>query len=201
MGVYQRFLTVSAHLIVEAMLRGETFFKTERGQVSIASTRLKTYMKGIVCVECGREGQYFALERHTGCLRDNAHFNLYHKKRPGASEILMTSDHIIAKVNGGSNELENRQPMCCICNSIKSNHSSVEEGRRVSQVARELNRPKKLIKLESSITYCIEMIEKNNISKNWSRILSLKVKEYMRQERMINELTNIETNFGGSRKR
>lgn len=31
----------------------------------------------------------------------------------------MTVDHIVAKKNGGGNEIENLQPMCCHCNSIK----------------------------------------------------------------------------------
>jgi hypothetical protein len=33
--------------------------------------------------------------------------------------IMMTVDHIVAKKNGGGNEIENLQPMCCHCNSIK----------------------------------------------------------------------------------
>lgn len=32
---------------------------------------------------------------------------------------MMTVDHFIAKKNGGSNDIENLQPMCCHCNSIK----------------------------------------------------------------------------------
>ena len=33
--------------------------------------------------------------------------------------VMMTVDHIIAKKNGGGNELENLQPMCSYCNSVK----------------------------------------------------------------------------------
>jgi len=34
--------------------------------------------------------------------------------------ILMTVDHILARANGGGEELENKQPMCSCCNSKKS---------------------------------------------------------------------------------
>ena len=33
--------------------------------------------------------------------------------------VMMTVDHIIAKKNGGGNEIENLQPMCSYCNSAK----------------------------------------------------------------------------------
>ena len=33
--------------------------------------------------------------------------------------VMMTVDHIVAKKNGGGNELENLQPMCCHCNTTK----------------------------------------------------------------------------------
>lgn len=185
MAGYQRILTIPANLVVEAMLRGEKNFFTEKGSVSINSTRLKTYMKGLVCVHCDREGNYFAMERHTSSLSKKFHLNLYHLRRPGACEIMMTSDHILAKFNGGGNELENRQPMCCICNSWKGSYATVEEGKNASKVAREKNRPKKLARLESSITYCIGMVEKNDLVKNWSNILRINVTEYMRQERIL----------------
>lgn len=33
--------------------------------------------------------------------------------------VMLTVDHIVAKKNGGGNELDNLQPMCSLCNSIK----------------------------------------------------------------------------------
>lgn len=33
--------------------------------------------------------------------------------------VMMTVDHVIAKKNGGSNDIENLQPMCCHCNTAK----------------------------------------------------------------------------------
>lgn len=35
------------------------------------------------------------------------------------SEVLLTADHVIPATQGGSNNLENRQPLCRPCNSVK----------------------------------------------------------------------------------
>lgn len=40
------------------------------------------------------------------------------KKEP---EVKLTEDHIIALTNGGIDDIENIQPLCQVCNSIKSN--------------------------------------------------------------------------------
>jgi hypothetical protein len=77
--------------------------------------------KGIKCCCCPTEGKYFALEKTPGNGRskyNNWHFNLYGKDQFGR-EVLMTKDHITARSKGGSNELENLQPMCMICNTKK----------------------------------------------------------------------------------
>lgn len=77
--------------------------------------------KGVKCCSCDTTGEYFALEKTPGNGRskyNNWHFNLYGKDLFGR-EVLMTKDHITARSKGGSNELENLQPMCMICNTKK----------------------------------------------------------------------------------
>jgi hypothetical protein len=75
--------------------------------------------KGVVCVECGIEGKYFALERSRYQEGNRCHFNLYGINEAG-EEVLITKDHIIPKSKGGKNHLNNYQVMCFECNVQKS---------------------------------------------------------------------------------
>lgn len=85
--------------------------------INMASNRYKTFKhKGIVCVECGITGQYFAKEKWGNS--DSFHFNLYAVDIDG-NEVLMTKDHIEAKSKGGSGNLDNFQTMCLPCNMAK----------------------------------------------------------------------------------
>jgi len=79
--------------------------------------------KEVVCVKCGIEGKFFALECcKENCTQDNLsyHFNLYGIDKNGA-EVLITKDHIIPKSKGGANHLANMQVMCSPCNQEKDN--------------------------------------------------------------------------------
>lgn len=84
------------------------------------SQRYQTFfIKGMTCVECGVQGQYFAKEKH---LNDEYyHLNLYGIDQNG-EEVLMTKDHIIPKSKGGDNHISNYQCMCTKCNQMKGNH-------------------------------------------------------------------------------
>ncbi|MBC8550165.1 MAG: HNH endonuclease [Candidatus Brocadiales bacterium] len=73
---------------------------------------------GCVCVECGLEGTYFALEKHKYQRTPKYHFNLYGKDANG-NEVMLTKDHIMPRAKGGSDELDNFQPMCAKCNTKK----------------------------------------------------------------------------------
>ncbi len=73
--------------------------------------------KGIYCITCGIAGSVFVLETHS--LDISPHLNLYAVKENG-EKVLMTKDHIMPKSKGGSNTLENYQPMCTVCNSKKA---------------------------------------------------------------------------------
>lgn len=87
------------------------------GEVIYAlSDRYKLFFsKGYKCIDCGLEGKYFALEKDRKA--NGYHLNLYSIK--DGEEILMTKDHIIPKSKGGTDELNNYQTMCRICNIKK----------------------------------------------------------------------------------
>ena len=90
--------------------------------IKMGSHRYKTFKyKGITCVNCGIEGQYFAKERfnHNNLL--TYHFNMYAVK-PDGTEVLMTKDHRIPKSKGGTDTLDNYQTMCTRCNSKKADN-------------------------------------------------------------------------------
>jgi len=76
---------------------------------------------GCVCVECGLEGTYFALEKHKYQRTPKYHFNLYGKDEKG-KEIMLTKDHIMPRAKGGSEDLDNFQPMCSTCNTRKGDN-------------------------------------------------------------------------------
>lgn len=87
--------------------------------IKLTSHRYKVYAeKGVQCVHCGIKGTYFALEKSLAQNTKKYHFNLYGINRHGA-EVMITVDHIIPKAKGGKDNLENKQPLCFICNGKK----------------------------------------------------------------------------------
>jgi hypothetical protein len=84
--------------------------------------RLLTYrVHGTNCcvLGCKVKGEYFAIE-----TLSNLHTPLYHLNLYGVAdgrEVMLTSDHRIPKSRGGSNSIDNRQPMCCPHNAKKGN--------------------------------------------------------------------------------
>jgi hypothetical protein len=89
--------------------------------VKATSDRYKCFLtKGYDCVACGAKGSFFAIEKAKNNLQTNKyHLNLYAINSDN-KEILMTKDHIFPKSKGGKDQIENYQPMCIVCNKLKS---------------------------------------------------------------------------------
>jgi len=88
--------------------------------INMASHRLQLFAtKGLVCVNCGLVGTFFAKERHFSQEGSCFHFNLYGICGDG-KEVLMTKDHIKPKSKGGKDHIDNYQVMCECCNASKA---------------------------------------------------------------------------------
>lgn len=166
------------------------------GMVGISSNRMLTYTKGTVCVHCKREIHYFAVEKHRH-EKEGWHLNPYHKSKKG-QEVLMTSDHIVAKANNGGNELANRQCMCQPCNTAKGQYDSVVDAEISKEVARAAidsnleSTRRKLSKIESSIRIVKSLILKGDTSKNWEGILQ---RDIMKQKEYLGKIEELEKNY------
>ena len=112
------------------------------------STRYSLFIKkGVQCVACGIEGQYFIKERHQSHKpklynpNANYHFNLYGIDEFG-EEVLLTKDHVIPKSRGGSDSVENMIPMCTKCNCEKG-HTLPKKWQEEHPEAQQLPKGKK----------------------------------------------------------
>ncbi len=173
-GAYIRKLSIPTHLIVAAIDKGAKRYGIGNGlYVSLAGARIRTFAKGCDCVHCGKKGHFFAAERHRKSDPNKLHLNLYHVQKGGA-ELMMTSDHIIAKANGGGNSVENRQPMCQQCNSLKADFDTMEEavaakGVRVERDSSPIAFAQKIAGSYRTIQYAKQRLGED---KKWSHILS-----------------------------
>lgn len=87
------------------------------GEEIKVTNRLRTYLAGTDCAECGAKGTHFRKTRQSDQPRP--HLNLYAVNSDG-HEVLMTSDHIVPRSKGGKDALGNLQPLCANCNRRKA---------------------------------------------------------------------------------
>lgn len=79
--------------------------------------RLRVFwLKGLKCVYCNITGNAIIKSRNNA---GQIHYDLYRYSKQG--RLLMTVDHILPKSLGGTNDIENLQPMCRKCNDRKGN--------------------------------------------------------------------------------
>lgn len=99
-------------------------------RIKLHSLRLQTFkFKGCVCVRCGLIGTKFIVERdmyHKKMINEGPyHINLYGYTIHG-TERLFTKDHILARANGGRDQLSNMQTMCENCNRKKAHYDEFD---------------------------------------------------------------------------
>lgn len=125
------------------------------------------YHKGCKCVECGIEGTQLAY----GKDKHSVHLDVYTD-----DFYPLTVDHIIPKSLGGSDDLDNLQPMCCLCNWKKGNgvHHALK-GKRIYPVVSNVkcleNHIRNFISLEkiNPLDHCgaliFKKVKKNKVKK------------------------------------
>lgn len=95
---------------------GEMYYVDEEGNRGKVRRAKVFCEKGTKCIDCDLIGTFFVLDKWA----DGAfHLDLMAVDSVG-DEVLMTIDHIHAKSKGGKDTMENYQPMCTICNYLKS---------------------------------------------------------------------------------
>lgn len=114
--------------LIDKNTKAEMYYLGNR--VKLHSLRLQTFKhKGCVCFRCGLIGTKFIVERdlyHHKMLNTGPyHINLYGHTVHG-NERLFTKDHILARANGGRDQLDNMQTMCENCNRKKAHHHEFE---------------------------------------------------------------------------
>jgi len=110
--------------------------------VKMNSQRYQTFRdKGCSCIECGREGTHFRLQRHTSNKLDNdrCHFGLW-----SDDGVQLTKDHIIPKSIGGSDSIGNYTTMCSLCNNDKSNKCTAEDIKNGEAIKGHIPQPQEI---------------------------------------------------------
>lgn len=116
---YVRFNTIAIPVFLPLIEAGADRINIGGHEVGRSSLRLQTFKAyGTTCVVCGLEASFFAVEAFHHSPDGHRHVNLWGRRETG-EEVLFTSDHRVAKVNGGIDGLSNRQTMCSPCNAKK----------------------------------------------------------------------------------
>ena len=176
---YIRFATLDTDIVVKAMLAGKQSLQHDGITISLQSSRIKTFTKGTCCVHCGLQASYFAIEKQG---KGRWHLNLYHRTTAG-KQIMLTSDHILAKANGGGGEVENRQPMCAPCNALKSDFPSIEAAiaakqARYVQGSSVESYYNTLIRRYDTVNYTLLKMSEADTSKDWFAVYKRAKKKF-----------------------
>ncbi len=90
--------------------------------MKMGSQRYYTFAKSLKCEYCNLVGSIFYKERSMGkdgkSQNCGFHFNLYAINENG-EEVMMTKDHVVAKVRGGKDVISNYVTCCKHCNEEK----------------------------------------------------------------------------------
>lgn len=88
-------------------------FETTNGtmRVSVGGVRLQKLSKSQTCIRCGVVGTLWLIQQDPPAA---PHLNLYADTEAGL--VIMTIDHTIPRVKGGTSTLENLTVMCGPCN-------------------------------------------------------------------------------------
>ena len=94
------------------------------GKIFALNKKLKTFLrKGTDCVSCGAVGQFYQTKNNPDLRKCTGQSSvllvLYAMPLDSNNLTQMTQDHIYPKSLGGSNGLNNKQPMCRVCNGNK----------------------------------------------------------------------------------
>ena len=112
----------------------------------VGHRRLEVFrQKGFKCVFCGIEATHLGLtiDRNGG-----KHWDVY------TNNLLMNVDHIVPLSKGGSNNMDNLQPSCSLCNTIKGNGDAV--------ISKITNNPFKLKYYKKGFTIGKEVFVRNS---------------------------------------
>jgi len=131
-GAYHRRAEFPTKHVLGELRKGTFSFAEFTAKFSTHSSggvkRLNVFnSKGLDCCVpgCCVKGSFFALERHANYKPSQNqaagwHLNLYGYDEFGG-EVMVTVDHILPVSKGGSNHMDNLQPMCAIHNHAKGN--------------------------------------------------------------------------------
>lgn len=104
-------------------------------EIRLNKRRYMVFANNPKCCVCSLAGSQVRIEKQPS--DKTPHLNLYGVDQKG-SLILMTQDHILPKSHGGSDDFDNLQTMCVICNNLKANSrldpEKLRNFRKVSEV-------------------------------------------------------------------